>query len=348
MHSGQADGLGGLVGTLRPLLGGLLVTVVVALALLTAMAVGQQEQALVSSISPTATSTEPLPSATPTALPTAEPPALEPTSTPVPPSPTATPQPSPTPTAQCPQPDNSQVIFVGQGQTLNTLASRYRTSVYWLREANCLTSTDLYEGQRLYVPNAPTPRPCVKRNDWVPYRIKQGDTLSRIAAAHGISVAQLKDGNCMVENLIYEGRILLVPYVPPTSTRWLTSTPPPTSTSTPGPTAVDTETATPTPTGSGTPGPTTTETATPTPTPPSPTPTPTHTLAPSSTPTPTHTPTKTPSPTDPPSPTNTPNPTPTPTSTQTPAASACWDADRAHPSDNSHGAVICFLLCIQS
>jgi LysM repeat protein len=363
MHSRQADGnkgfdgLSGLVGTLRPLLGGLLVTVVVALALLTAMAVGQQEQALVSIISPTATSTEPLPSATPTALPTTEPPTPEPTSTPVPPSPTLTPSPSPSATP-CSPPDNWQAIIVQPGETLNTLASRYGTSQYRLMQANCLTSTTLHAGQRIYVHNVATPQACVKRSDWVAYRIEQGDTLYSIAVNHGISVAELKQANCLEGDNILEGAILLVPYVAPTSK--------PPATSTPKPTAVDTETATPaptdtpTPTGSGTPSPTATETATPTPTPtPSPTPTPTPTLTPPSTPTPTHTPTKTPTSTPTPTPTNTPTSTPTPTPTQTQAASARCDTDPAHPcacatsecahpSASSHGVVTHILLGIQS
>ena len=59
----------------------------------------------------------------------------------------------PTPTAvQCYPPYNWAVYIVQPGDTLSGIALRYGMSVYTLMRANCLTSSNLYPGQRLFVP----------------------------------------------------------------------------------------------------------------------------------------------------------------------------------------------------
>ena len=265
---------------LGPLLGGLFATVLVALTLLVAVALGMQEQVLVSNTSPTASSTVPLPSATPTLppsaeLPTLQPsaelPTLQPTSSPVP-SPSLTPTPSPLPTVagQCLPPSNWRLYTVRRGETLRALAWRFWTSEYSLMQANCLKSKALRAGQRIYVPNVSPRQVCGRPVGWVAYTIRHGDTLYRLAIRFGVTVAQLKQANCLVGDTIYAGATLWVPYVAPTATRRPTPTPIPSRT--PTPPATGTTTVTPTPTvpptstGSETPEPTATNTATPQPT----------------------------------------------------------------------------------
>jgi LysM repeat protein len=60
-------------------------------------------------------------------------------------------KPTPT-TGPCYPPFNWLVYIVQPGDTLGSIASRYGISVYTLMRANCLPTTYIYYGQRLYVP----------------------------------------------------------------------------------------------------------------------------------------------------------------------------------------------------
>lgn len=112
-------------------------------------------------------------------------------------------------------------------------------------------------------PQEPTPTytqiPCQPPEDWIPYTIQPGDTMYALALAYGISVQELREGNCMKDTYIWAGKILSVPNVPtrtpypsatPTATSSPTETRTPTETSaatiTPSPTATSTSTFTPT------------------------------------------------------------------------------------------------------
>ena len=66
----------------------------------------------------------------------------------------------------------------------------------------------------------PPPSYCTPRTDWAyTYVVQQGNTLSQIASAAGISVWELAQANCISNpNLIYKGQVLKVPcpiYLPP-------------------------------------------------------------------------------------------------------------------------------------
>lgn len=101
---------------------------------------------------------------------------------------------------------------------------------------------------------------CVKRQDWLGYTIQPGDTLSSIAVRVGVSVQQIKSGNCLRQDRIYAGETLLLPslpYVtpipqptrkPPRPTRTPTQAPTATAEQTPGPTPTVTDTSEPEPT----------------------------------------------------------------------------------------------------
>ncbi|CAG0937605.1 putative autolysin SsaALP [Thermoflexales bacterium] len=59
----------------------------------------------------------------------------------------------PTPTSiRCFPPFNWASYIVQPGDTLSSIAARYGISVYTLMRANCLSTTFIYYGQRLYVP----------------------------------------------------------------------------------------------------------------------------------------------------------------------------------------------------
>ncbi|MBI3161230.1 MAG: LysM peptidoglycan-binding domain-containing protein [Chloroflexi bacterium] len=204
--------------------------------------------------------------ATPTAIPTLtsniQPaPSLTPTSTD-----------TPVPPASCQPPSGWTQIVIQAGETLDTIASRYRISADELRRANCLLSDNLVTGTILYAPPGiiSTSVMCVQGAvGWVKsYNVKPGDTLYSIATNHYTTANLLKSVNCRVSDLILPGDILWVPNV---STRTPQPTPLPGNTVTPQPTLPLTETALPftvTPSPTSTPVPDTpTPTNTPAPTP---------------------------------------------------------------------------------
>jgi LysM repeat protein len=230
----------------------------------------------------------------------------EPTYTP---SPTALPSDTPGASAPvaCQPPSGWASIIVQPGETLESLAQTYDSSVKELKRANCLVSKNLIPGMILFVPGQPIPTspPCGPPPGWVYYIVQPGDTLYSIGRARGVSVAQLQIANCLSSTLIRVGQKLYVPNVPtsiPSSTPKPSATatlkpsatwtlippsitpiiPPPSNTpSVPSPTVViptDTPEATATETETMTPTPT--ETSTPTDIPPSFTPTDTDTPEP--------------------------------------------------------------------
>lgn len=205
-----------------------------------------------------------------------------------PPPPTASPTPSlPPPPTNCPPPAGWLPYVVQPGDTLASLAADYQSSSAELGQANCLLTSSLLPGVVVYLPPVltPTPVPCGPPTGWVVYLVRPGDTLYQLSQAYGVTVAELRQANCLTSSLIRTGQRL---YVPPWATR------------------------TPSPTLSGTPTPTVTPLHTPTWTPSPPTPSlPTATSSPTATSTSTFTPTFTFTASD--LPTATPSPSMTPT-----------------------------------
>ncbi len=195
---------------------------------------------------------------------------------------TFTPSPTWTIVSPCQYPENWVPITVQPGDTLETLAATYQTSIDQLEKGNCLSSSQLISGEVLYVPRLTptltftqsptatrrpvTPTPCPPPPlGWVPYVVQFSDTLYSIAQKFGVALAQLEAVNCISNpNLINVGMTIYVPYRP-TSTWTPTMTP----SATPSPTITDTPTATelptdtPTPTDTDTPEPTPTDTPSP-------------------------------------------------------------------------------------
>lgn len=281
-----------------------------------------------------------LPTLTPTPSPSPTPAPPEPTTTPreetpeakvtgqtptQPPSTTGiwTPTPTrtriPTATPACTRPPGWLAYTVRRGDTLTRLARLSGVTVWELMRANCLATTALFSGQRLYLPPSfhapPTPRPspCAPPADWIEYIVQPRETLYSLSRRFGVDVEILRRANCLPDYTIYMGQTLYVPPGP-----WPTLTPSPRPSSTP--TQEVTSTSTPfTATATASPSPTPTSQA------PTSTPSPTSTHTPTSDVTPTATDTQTPTATVTETPTETPTPTtlsPTPTETSTPSPTA--------------------------
>ena len=123
----------------------------------------------------------------------------------------------------CTPPPGWVLVTIGSGDTVYTLAQRYKTTVENLNAANCLTSAELPVGLALYVPPVPTVTviPCGPPAGWVRnYVVQRGDTLFSIAFSYNITYPQLQRGNCMGSSTtIYAGQRLWVPNVPRIPTR---------------------------------------------------------------------------------------------------------------------------------
>jgi len=237
------------------------------------------------------------PSATIYLSPTLLPPGFTPSATYTPPpgqltsTPTMTLTPTITATQGCNYPSDWVMIYTKPGDTLESLAEKYHTTVAALITNNCHPVDFLLPGIPFYVPyleSTATATPCGPFPGWVIYIIRPGDTLFSLSIYFHVSVDALMLANCLTSDKIYAGDRLYVPniptptyYVPPSRTP--TRTPTPTSTSTvtytPWPTLILTETSTPTSTDTVTATPSDTPTETPTGTPDA-TPTATSTLVP--------------------------------------------------------------------
>ena len=114
-------------------------------------------------------------------------------------------------------------IVVQPNQTLDDLASQYKTSPDALQQGNSLKDKIIQAGMILYVPLTTSTTPtsegtttqCGVPAGWVYYYVQPGDTLYGIATAFGISVNQLMNANCLNASTIYIGQALYVPNVQP-------------------------------------------------------------------------------------------------------------------------------------
>jgi type VI secretion system secreted protein VgrG len=187
------------------------------------------------------------PTPTPTSTPTTLPQTATATNTE-----TASPSPTteflPTVAVSCSPPSDWIRVTTSSGDTVYSLAQRYKTTAESLSAANCLTSFDLPAGLAVYVPPVPTVTviPCGPPGTWVRgYVVQRGDTLYRVALAYGLTYTQLQRANCMGgSTTIYAGQRLWVPNIPI----------PPMRTPTPGVTVLpDFPTFTPVPTNTSVP-----------------------------------------------------------------------------------------------
>lgn len=110
---------------------------------------------------------------------------------------------------------------VKQGDTLWNIANQYKTTITKIKELNSLKSDIIYPKQVLKVDgkSSTSKTPAVKssaKSSGTPsttgstYTVKSGDYLYKIASAHKISVAQLKQWNGLSSDLIRPGQVLKV------------------------------------------------------------------------------------------------------------------------------------------
>ena len=107
----------------------------------------------------------------------------------------------------------SKVHFVAPGETLGVIAAMYGTTADAIAALNGITNQNIiYVGTQLRVSGTPvttTPRVGTSEGSYV---VQAGDTLSEIAAAHGVSTADLAAANALSnQHFLKIGQVLSVP-----------------------------------------------------------------------------------------------------------------------------------------
>jgi LysM repeat protein len=154
-------------------------------------------------------------------------------------------RPTPTP-VPCYPPFNWATYIVQPGDTLSGIAQRYGLSVYALMRANCLTTSYLYAGQRLFVP------PTYPIVTWTPTPIPPTFTPTPIVSltptATSTPPVDVTPTETPTPTITVTVGPSETPTETPTVTPILTDTPVPTGTVTPIPTDTPAPTSTPIPT----------------------------------------------------------------------------------------------------
>jgi LysM repeat protein len=111
------------------------------------------------------------------------------------------------------QSQNQVVHVVQPGENLFRISLRYGTTVNAIMAANGLANTTIYTGQRLVIPrgSAATTSSGGSAASGGIYTVQPGDTLSRIALRHGVTVTALMRANNLWNHTIYVGQQLVIP-----------------------------------------------------------------------------------------------------------------------------------------
>lgn len=119
---------------------------------------------------------------------------------------------------------------VQKGDNLWNIAKKYNTTVTELKKINNLKSDVIYVNQKLQLPSEnrsaskvsstsksssatyQTASTSTKKQSPKTYTVVKGDTLSKIAVKHNVSLTDLMKWNNLDHHLIYPGQVLIVSY----------------------------------------------------------------------------------------------------------------------------------------
>ncbi|MBK3494803.1 LysM peptidoglycan-binding domain-containing protein [Viridibacillus sp. YIM B01967] len=118
---------------------------------------------------------------------------------------------------------SSNTYTVKSGDSLYTIALKHSTTVAQLKKSNSLTSNVIYPNQKLKLSgkataqnstttsNSVTPHSVKKPVKTASYKVKKGDTLSKISTKYNVSVSAIQKTNNIKDHLIYIGQTIKLP-----------------------------------------------------------------------------------------------------------------------------------------
>ena len=99
---------------------------------------------------------------------------------------------------------------IQNGDSLYSIARRYKTNVKTLMDLNQLKRTRLIAGQIIYLPQR-NKKETAKQKRQGGYKVVRGDTLAAIARRHNTSVKSIKSLNNLARSRIYPGQVINLP-----------------------------------------------------------------------------------------------------------------------------------------
>ena len=103
---------------------------------------------------------------------------------------------------------------VRQGETLDSIAQKYKTSVWAIRSANHLSKKRLVAGQRLNVPirsskaSGPAEKKATQSGKVVRHQVQKGDTLASLSRKYRISVTEIRKSNHLEHDTLRIGQTI--------------------------------------------------------------------------------------------------------------------------------------------
>ena len=94
-----------------------------------------------------------------------------------------------------------------KGDTLYSIANKFKVSVDNLKVINNLNNSIISIGQILKIPNST----IIQNNNKLTYTVKKGDTLYSIAKLYNSSIDELKNINNLKNDILTVGEILILP-----------------------------------------------------------------------------------------------------------------------------------------
>ncbi|QTC40376.1 LysM peptidoglycan-binding domain-containing protein [Bacillus sp. V3] len=112
-------------------------------------------------------------------------------------------------------PSKTTSYKIKKGDTLYSIAKKYKTSVSTLKKLNNLKSEMIYVGQTLKISGTATApskskSPAPDSSKAITYKVKKGDTLFAIAKKYKTTVSNLKKANKLISDRIYVGESLKI------------------------------------------------------------------------------------------------------------------------------------------
>ena len=122
------------------------------------------------------------------------------------------------PTASGTNPNNMFMYTVKSGDTLYSIATKYKTTPQKIIDLNYLKNTTITPGQVLRIPEMYTPESEMMLPNYINYIVKRGDTLYSIAKANNVSVDTIVKDNALTSNTLTIGQSLKIRTPPPDTT----------------------------------------------------------------------------------------------------------------------------------